>query len=206
MNNLDRSPIYAGQADDIGVEGWASSAIRAIGGSIPLHVCRQSRYILQPADPGAKLLPPTEPLDDMSDDSKDKDLTAVSGSNTDVARLGRGAVPAHEQSADQDIDVADWDRVAATREFRNLIAAKLRFVIPATLFFLIYYFTLPVFVGYAPALMKIRIGVVNLAYLFALSQFFMAWAVAALYVRSASRWDVIARDLLRKLGLDREGK
>ncbi|HEY2934297.1 MAG TPA: DUF485 domain-containing protein [Acidobacteriota bacterium] len=143
----------------------------------------------------------------MNEDLKGKDLTPVSGSSTDVAPLGRDrGVPAHEQSADQDIDVADWDRVASLQEFRSLVAAKLRFVIPATVFFLVYYFTLPVLVGYAPALMRTRIGVVNLAYLFALSQFLMAWTIAALYARSASRWDRMARDILRKLGLDQREK
>jgi len=42
-------------------------------------------------------------------------------------------------------------------------------------------------------------GVVNLAYLFALSQFFMAWTIAALYLRAAGRFDNMARDLLARL-------
>ena len=51
-----------------------------------------------------------------------------------------------------------------------------------------YYFALPALVGYAPGLMSKRVfGVVNVAYLFALSQFFMAWLIAALYVRAANR-------------------
>ena len=43
-------------------------------------------------------------------------------------------------------------------------------------FFVVYYFALPVLVGYAPELMsRPVVGKVNIAYLFALSQFFMAW-------------------------------
>jgi hypothetical protein len=34
----------------------------------------------------------------------------------------------------------------------------------------------------------------------------MAWTIAALYARSASRWDRMARDILRKLGLDQREK
>jgi uncharacterized membrane protein (DUF485 family) len=41
-------------------------------------------------------------------------------------------------------------------------------------------------------------GVVNVAYLFALSQFFMAWIVAWAYVRVASRFDKMARDVIDK--------
>ena len=53
-----------------------------------------------------------------------------------------------------------------------------------------YYLALPILVGYAPELMKTKVfGEVNIAYLFALSQFFMAWAMAFVYVRVASKWD-----------------
>ena len=37
----------------------------------------------------------------------------------------------------------------------------------------------------------------NLAYLFALSQFFMAWIIAALYVRAAAKFDKMAREVYR---------
>jgi uncharacterized membrane protein (DUF485 family) len=40
---------------------------------------------------------------------------------------------------------------------------------------------------------------VNLAYIFALSQFFMAWLVAWLYVRAANRFDRMAENVLRHL-------
>ncbi len=47
------------------------------------------------------------------------------------------------------------------------------------MFFIVYYFALPLLVGYAPQLMATKVfGVVNVAYLFALSQFFMAWLIA----------------------------
>jgi uncharacterized membrane protein (DUF485 family) len=92
-----------------------------------------------------------------------------------------------------------WDDISATPEYRELVRAKRRFIVPATLFFLVYYFALPVLVGYAPGLMQRRVfGAVNVAYLFALSQFLMAWALAALYVRAASRWDVMAREIVRR--------
>jgi uncharacterized membrane protein (DUF485 family) len=126
------------------------------------------------------------------------DLTPVAGAATDVAPLGRrGAKPSHELTADEDVDVADWDRLAALGDFKALLAAKRRFIVPATVFFIVYYFALPVLVGYAPRLMAAKVfGVVNVAYLFALSQFFAAWIVAVLYVRAASRFDTMARAIV----------
>jgi uncharacterized membrane protein (DUF485 family) len=95
-------------------------------------------------------------------------------------------------------DKTEWDRIAETREFKDLIATKKTFIIPAFVFFLVYYFLLPVLVGYAPNFMATKvIGEVNLAYLFALSQFFMAWIVAWLYVRAANNFDNLARDIVR---------
>jgi uncharacterized membrane protein (DUF485 family) len=132
--------------------------------------------------------------------SENEDLTASTGAATDVSPLGRHDKPAHELTADEDVDVADWDRVAAMAEFRSLVAAKRKFIIPTTIFFIVYYFALPVLVGYAPKLMATKVwGVVNLAYLFALSQFFVAWIIAAGYVRAAGRFDEMVQGILDRL-------
>lgn len=95
----------------------------------------------------------------------------------------------------------NWEAVAASAKFRELLRAKRRFIIPAMIVFIIYYFALPVLVGYARPLMERRvIGSVNLAYLFALSQFFMAWIIAGLYVRAANRFDRMSREILEEDG------
>ena len=128
-----------------------------------------------------------------------RDFTPESAAPTDVAPLGRsGPKPAHERTADEDRDAADWDGIAGHTDFKKLLAAKARFIVPATIFFLVYYFALPVLVGWWPDLMKTKIGSVNLAYLFALSQFFMAWIIAAFYVVKAAGWDQSAAELLAK--------
>jgi uncharacterized membrane protein (DUF485 family) len=92
------------------------------------------------------------------------------------------------------------ESIAAKPEFRRLLKAKARFIIPACAFFVVYYFALPVTVGYFPDFMSKKVlGPVNLAYLFALSQFFMAWTIAALYVRAASKFDAAAHALVGHL-------
>jgi uncharacterized membrane protein (DUF485 family) len=89
-----------------------------------------------------------------------------------------------------------WDKIAESREFQDLMATKKTFIVPAFIFFVVYYFALPVLVGYAPQFMSTKIGFVNLAYLFALSQFFVAWIIAGLYVRAANNFDRLAKDIL----------
>jgi len=129
-----------------------------------------------------------------------RDFTPESAAPTDIAPLGRTPEkPAHERTADEDRDNANWDEIAAAPEFKALLAAKVRFIVPATIFFVIYYFALPYLVGYHPELMKTKVwGEMNWAYLFALSQFFMAWVVAAFYVVVAKGWDRRAAAVLAK--------
>lgn len=107
-------------------------------------------------------------------------------------------------NGDTGVGKTKWDRVEEMEEFRLLILAKKEFVIPATIFFVVYYFALPVLVGYAPGLMTRKVwGSVNLAYIFALSQFFMAWGVAIAYVAAAKKFDKFGVHILETL--KREG-
>jgi uncharacterized membrane protein (DUF485 family) len=126
------------------------------------------------------------------------DPTPIIGSATDMARLGHAPPkPPHERTADEERGVINWEAIAASPGFRKLLKAKRRFVVPAMIIFIVYYFALPALVGYARPWMERRVlGAVNLAYLFALSQFFMAWIIAALYVRAPKRFDKMARDVL----------
>ena len=141
----------------------------------------------------------------MSDETKKQpqpiDPTPEVGAATDIARLTHAKpIPAHELTADEDARVVDWDRVVATDDFKAMIRAKVRFIVPATVFFVVYYFALPVLVGYARPFMETKvIGVINIAYLFALSQFFMAWTIAWLYVRAAARFDEMEKDIVAKV-------
>ncbi|MFZ4764541.1 MAG: DUF485 domain-containing protein [Roseimicrobium sp.] len=95
---------------------------------------------------------------------------------------------------------SDWEKIATHPGFAALKRAKFRFIIPATIFFMLYYMALPVLIGFFPELMKQPVlGKVNWAYLFALSQFIMTWVLCGLYVRAARRWDKMNAELLSTL-------
>jgi uncharacterized membrane protein (DUF485 family) len=115
-----------------------------------------------------------------------------------TARLEAGAEEA----------LSHWEGLEHTSEFRDLVAARWHFVLPATIFFLIYYFLLPISNGLAPGLMRTKvIGNVNLAYLFALSQFVMAWVLAYLYIRRAnSVFDRLAEAVRSRAARGREAE
>jgi uncharacterized membrane protein (DUF485 family) len=115
-----------------------------------------------------------------------------------------GALPQEVQR--YEASQTEWDRVADSKAFKDLMATKKIFIVPAFVFFIVYYFALPILVGYAPQFMSIKvIGNVNLAYLFALSQFFMAWTIAWLYVKAAGDFDKLAKDIIDEAENNRKG-
>jgi uncharacterized membrane protein (DUF485 family) len=102
-----------------------------------------------------------------------------------------------KSASQQKSNPTDWRAIAASPTFKDLIALKRAFIVPAFIVFLIYYISLAVLVGYAPKLAAIRvIGTVNVAYLFALSQFVVGWLIAVLYLLAASKFDSLAEHIL----------
>ena len=89
----------------------------------------------------------------------------------------------------------DWIAAERSPEFRELIRKKRRFVVPATIFFLTWYFGFIILAGYAEDFMgeSIYEGF-TVGYLLALSQFVMVWTLSWLYLRKADReFDPLAR-------------
>lgn len=84
-----------------------------------------------------------------------------------------------------------WARVARTSAFQELMQRKKRFIIPATIFFLIFYMGLPVLAGFTTVLNVEIIGALSLAWIYALAQFVMTWTLLHLYVSRANKWDDI---------------
>ncbi|MCB1228337.1 MAG: DUF485 domain-containing protein [Verrucomicrobiales bacterium] len=94
---------------------------------------------------------------------------------------------------------ASWQEIEKRPQFAELLRAKARFVIPATVFFVVYYFALLILVGWYPEVMKKEaFWGMNWAYAFALSQFPMAWILAAIYMKVAAGWDKMAADVIKK--------
>jgi uncharacterized membrane protein (DUF485 family) len=89
----------------------------------------------------------------------------------------------------------DWIAAERSPEFKELIRKKRSFVLPATIFFLAWYFGFIILAGYAEDFMgeSIYEGF-TVGYLLALSQFIMVWTLGWLYLRRADRdFDPLAR-------------
>lgn len=93
-----------------------------------------------------------------------------------------------------------WDVVEADPRFKSLHRDKNKFLLRMMLFAMVYFFLLPISTAYFQDDLKVKIwGVVNIGLLFALSQFVVAWSVAAIYTKRANaefddRVSILAND------------
>jgi uncharacterized membrane protein (DUF485 family) len=105
----------------------------------------------------------------------------------------------------------DWERAERSPEFRELIAARRRFVVPGTIFFLSWYIGFILLAGYAPDFMgeSVYQGL-TVGYCLALTQFAMVFILGIWYLRKADRvFDPLAeraaQRALETAGETREG-
>lgn len=94
----------------------------------------------------------------------------------------------------------DWRSIDAHPQFQELHRRKSRFLWSLMIFSVIYYFLLPIGAAYFTDIFKIKVwGPVNVGILFALSEFVVAWLIAYVYARVASRtFDPMAEQIARQ--------
>ncbi|MBI4963334.1 MAG: DUF485 domain-containing protein [Desulfomonile tiedjei] len=97
----------------------------------------------------------------------------------------------------------DWAAIAKNPKFVELHHRKAYFLFGWWIFSTVYYFLLPIGAGSATELWRWKvIGNINFGYLFALSQFFVSWALAIYYAVWANRVsDRLTNELLDELKL-----
>lgn len=82
----------------------------------------------------------------------------------------------------------DWDAIIRDPRFESLHRRKMWFLWGLMAVSVVYYFLLPIGAAYYQDIFKIRVwGVINVGLLFALSEFVVAWVIALIYSRKASR-------------------
>lgn len=94
----------------------------------------------------------------------------------------------------------DWKAVEQSPEFRELVAARRRFVLPATIFFLAWYIGFILLAGYAADFMgeSVYEGL-TVGYCLALTQFVVVGVLGITYLRRAERvYDPLAEKVVRR--------
>jgi uncharacterized membrane protein (DUF485 family) len=92
----------------------------------------------------------------------------------------------------------NWAAINDDPRFQALHTKKTAFLSGLMIISVFFYFLLPVGAAYWPGLFKIKVwGVVNVAILFALSEFVVAWVIAFVYSRRANaEFDAMAQELI----------
>ena len=95
----------------------------------------------------------------------------------------------------------DWYRIESDPRFRELHRRKSAFLWSLMAFAVVYYFALPIGAAYFTDVFRIKVwGVINVGYVFALSEFIVAWTIAYVYARRARQFDAMAAELAASVG------
>lgn len=97
----------------------------------------------------------------------------------------------------------NWAAIDNDPRFQALHKKKTTFLWSLMIISTVYYFLLPIGAAYYPELFKIKVwGPMNVGILFALSEFVVAWTIAAVYARRAnSQFDAMAAEIVRDSNL-----
>ncbi|UJW34350.1 DUF485 domain-containing protein [Saccharothrix sp. AJ9571] len=112
-------------------------------------------------------------------------------------------------SSSEPLTEADWKRIQASPEFRQLRKRLRNFVFPMTVLFLGWYLLYVVLADYAHGFMSTKlVGNINVGLVLGLLQFVSTFVITGLYVRHANRHldpvaDKIREDIENTVG---EGK
>jgi uncharacterized membrane protein (DUF485 family) len=90
---------------------------------------------------------------------------------------------------------SDYKEIANSSLFQALLQQKLRFIVPMTIFFFIFYFALPIMTTYFTVLNQPAFGSISWAWVFAFAQFVMTWGLCILYTYKAKKFDKIVAQL-----------
>lgn len=83
----------------------------------------------------------------------------------------------------------DYSMIVQSSSFQQLLREKRRFIIPWSIFFLVFYFSLPILTAFSSILNKIAFGAISWAWIFGSAQFIMTWVLCIHYTRRAARFD-----------------
>ena len=98
-----------------------------------------------------------------------------------------------------------YERIAESSEFKHMVKNKNKFLVPLSIFFLLFYFSLPLLTSYSTILNKPAIGSISWVWVFAFAQFAMTWALSMIYVRKANQFDQMSDDILNDFQVEKKG-
>lgn len=93
------------------------------------------------------------------------------------------------QNSIQETGEIDYSKIVQSSSFQKLLREKRNFIIPWSIFFLVFYFTLPTLTSYTSVLKNTAFGSISWAWVFGFAQFIMTWSLCMIYTKRASKFD-----------------
>lgn len=93
----------------------------------------------------------------------------------------------------------DFTKVVQSQKFQELLKKKRNFILPLSIFFFVFYFTLPITTAYSTVLNQEAFLHMNWAWVFAFAQFVMTWTLCTLYTKKAKSFDAIAEEIKKDI-------
>ncbi|MEK4298584.1 DUF485 domain-containing protein [Oceanobacillus sp. FSL W8-0428] len=107
-----------------------------------------------------------------------------------------GAEKEYKQEPAKEINFV---QVTESKSFKKLMHDRKKFIVPLTIFFMVFYFLLPVLTSYTTFLNTPVIGDISWVWLFALAQFIMTWVLCTVYVKKAAVFDKQADEIIKEM-------
>lgn len=90
----------------------------------------------------------------------------------------------------------NYTEIVQSPKFQQLMKQKYAFIVPITIFFFVFYFSLPLMTSYSKVLNTPVFGAITLAWVFAFAQFIMTWALCMIYSKKARSFDQKVNEIL----------
>lgn len=94
----------------------------------------------------------------------------------------------------------NYKAIIQSESFQELLRRKKAFILPSSIFFFVFYFSLPILTSYFTVLNTKAFGAISWAWVFAFAQFIMTWGLCILYTRRARQFDVLVEKIKQETG------
>ncbi|WP_414054503.1 DUF485 domain-containing protein [Macrococcus equi] len=83
----------------------------------------------------------------------------------------------------------DYNKIAESKEFNDLVIARKSFIFPITIFFIVATLLFPILTGYTTVLNNIAFWNISWAWVYAFLLFIMVWTLVTIYMSKAKAFD-----------------
>ncbi|RXT08765.1 DUF485 domain-containing protein [Ammoniphilus sp. CFH 90114] len=103
----------------------------------------------------------------------------------------------------QEEQSVNYTEIVQSSQFQKLMRSKNAFILPMSIFFFLFYFSLPLMTSYTKVLNQPAIGPVTWAWVFAFAQFVMTWTLCILYSKKAQKFDEDVKHIMNDINKGR---